>query len=572
MRGFPGSPILAIVVSVLPRQQSMNISKAEPLEITQTLVEEAQSVNPAQPREEAENSTSGAWLRRNVPLLIALPFAIQAVDYLRLLLQIIVARNEGDYPEGAVTYGLLTFFHTGSLFLLPFKFPWNGQVYGPLFVMVGAFFAWLLHGKPAELTVLMRSLSLAALLGSVAIVGYLCWRLEGRKIWTAIAVIFGLGCFWLVPFAACVRPDLIAIFLVFAALAAYRTAEENPLFCYLAGILAVLSFFTKQNTAAVLLALVIDQLWARKFKEAGVFIAGGVTAAIWILLPLWLRHEPFLANFTLIRSITRDWFSIPDLLVRCLRINEIAVVPIFIAVLGATLIWKETKYRGILLVTVFAWASNVAALANEGGDYNYMLLPWLLTMLFVPAGLRQLERWAAHSLWIHAGLFCLAMIAFFHQSSHLAAQPPTAIDTSIVSKLKVLTDNSYLELQSGQPQLLDPWMYNDLAKQKAWSDEPIRQKIDAEDYDVLLLSGKDGSSDSEFLVEGYRGTSFWGADVLREMTLHYRVLCEAYGNFNHLALVPMDRRNFLSRDDLTELLHQSCRVTNRRPQVIPGFT
>jgi hypothetical protein len=111
--------------------------------------------------------------------------------------------------------------------------------------------------------------------------------------------------------------------------------------------------------------------------------------------------------------------------------------------------------------------------------------------------------------------------------------------------------------------------YNQLSKQRVWSDEPIRQRIDAEAYDLLLIGGKDGTSDSEFLVAGFRGTSLWGADVVREMTLHYRVLCKTP---DHVALVPLDRTSSLRTEDIAEIFNQPCRLTDRRPQVSPGYS
>src|SRR5271155_3275018 len=155
----------------------------------------------ATPLSSDSNNPSSSWaMSRNnqnlhqsraqwVVLSIALPFAIQAVAYLRLLLQLIVVRNEAGYPEGVCVYGFLTAAQTNRLYLPPFDFPWNAQIYGPLFLMVGTFFAKIFHGDPTATTVSMRALSFAGLQGSMAIVAFLCWRLERRKTWAAVAVI-----------------------------------------------------------------------------------------------------------------------------------------------------------------------------------------------------------------------------------------------------------------------------------------------------------------------------------------------------------------------------------------------
>jgi hypothetical protein len=500
-------------------------------------------------------------------LLIALPFAVQAFAYLRMLLQLIVTRNEAGYPEGVCVYGFLTAARTHMLYLRPFNFPWNAQIYGPLFLMVGAFFAKIFHGDPTPTTVLMRSLSFVSLLGSMALVGYLCWRLERRKSWMVVAVIMGLACYWLMPYASTARPDTPSIFLLLTALVTYELAEGRGWIFFLSGVFGAFSVLTKQSTAPLLLALFLDCLLARRFKGAALFVTGGVIASAPILGILWFRHEPFLENFTVVKLAIRDWSSIPRTILSFVSVNQISVISTCVALIGVGLSWKEKRYRSILLITAFAWLSHVAALANPGSGWHYMILPWLLTMLFVPAGLKLLERLATRQLWIPIALLALATIILIHQKSLLMRKSLTELNASTVGNLNMLSDVPYLELRSRQPQLLDPFLYNELSKQRVWSDMPIRQSIDAESYDLLLIGGKDGTSSSEFLVAGYRGTSLWGADVLIEMTLHYRVLCETP---DHVALVPLDRTSPLGTADIAEIFNQPCRSTDRRPQVSPG--
>jgi hypothetical protein len=370
-----------------------------------------------------------------------------------------------------------------------------------------------------------------------------------------------------VPIAASVRPDLPAIFLILAALAAYEAAHRRAWLLYLAGALAAASFLTKQQTVPIFVALLIDVVWARKFRECALLIAGALTVAILIVVPLWIAHEPFLANFTVIAFAVYDWPSAPVAVINFLRVDQMALIPIFIALLGAARAWKDPRYRSTLLVILFAWVSNVAALANVGGGANYLVLPWLATMLLVPAGFRQLEEWAKRASWSPLCLFALAVVILIHQRSLLHVPLPLSLNTSRVANLTMLGDNPYLEIRTKQPQLLDSFTYNEMARRGKWSDEPIRQRIDAEDYDFLWLGGNDGADNSQFLVAAFRGASFWGADVLNEMALHYRPLCETK---DHLALVPMDRKVPLEIRDVEEIFHQTCHATRRSPQIMPG--
>jgi hypothetical protein len=335
---------------------------------------------------------------------------------------------------------------------------------------------------------------------------------------------------------------------------------------YITGALGAMAFFTKQSTAAVSLALLIDRLWARRFREAAALVAGGITPTLLILVPLWLRHEPFLANFTLQAHVSRDWASVPAAVVSFALVSKNAVIPMFLALLGMSLTWTQKKSRGILLATALAWLSNVAAIATTLSGYNYFILPWFLTMLFVPAGLRQLERWAARSLAVPSVLFSLAMVTPIYQRTLLSIKPPGPVDATVVANLDLLSDLPYLELRSRRPQLLEPSFYSNLAHHHAFSDAQLLQRVDVEEYDLVLISGIMRTPGEKFLVPSVRGTPTWAPDLLNEIALHYRPLCEIPGE---LALVPRDRQSPVRIEDMVELFHEPCIASSRLPQLAP---
>jgi hypothetical protein len=502
-------------------------------------------------------------------ILIAAPCVVQAAVYLRYLLRLIAVRNETGYAEGVGIYGFLTTFHTGRLYLPPFEFPWNAQIYGPLFQILGAFFAQVFHGDPMPITIVLREISFASLVGALAIVGYLSWRFERRKTWVTMTVIIALACSWLAPTTSTARPDLPATFLILASLTACELAGEASGGFLVAGVLAAAAFLMKQTVAPLVLALFLERLWTRRFKNAAAFVVGGVAAALPILGYLWLRREPFLENFLSAGHAIRDWTSVPRAAWAGVLLNQIVVIGLCIALLGAAASWRNPRYRRVLLLTAFAWVFGVAGLANLGASSHYFILPWLLSMTLVPAGLNLLERWAERRLWIPAVLALVAAAIVIHQKSLLQVKPRGALDTSALTNLKVLSEIAYLEARTREPQLLDPFFYNELSKQKVWSDGPVRHKIDTEDYDLLLIAGKDGSSVSEFLVGGYRGNSLWSAAEIEEMRHHYRPLCETAG---YLALVPLDRASPLISAQIAGVLNQPCRASSRLPHLSPGYT
>jgi hypothetical protein len=498
-------------------------------------------------------------------LLIFLPFLILAVLYVKISLQCIFVRNDTGYPEGASVYAFLTAFRTGRLYSSPYNYPWNAEIYGPVFYLIESIFARVARGDPTLTTELARLLSFLSFLGSVGLVGFLSWRLEGHKRWTAITIVLGLACSWAVSFASA-RPDNFSIFLILGALTIYEVAQGRSRLILWVGVLGSLSCLTKQTTAPMLFALAIDSLIARRFRNCAALIAGSMPIPALILFAFWLRQEPFLANFLIMRHAVSELSGAFYFLFSVMRTSQIAVIPVSIALLGAALVWREEKYRAILLAAFFGCLSSMAALANIGGSWNYLILPWMLTILLVPPGLARIEEWTRRSILIPLVLTLLGGFFLVHQRN-LMPKLPADLDTYNVDKLKMLSSLSYLEMRSRQPQLLDPFLYHLLSVQNLSSFASIVQQIDNEEYDLILIEGGDGPSDSEFLVKSFRGVSFWGAETLGPMASHYRALCEVP---DYIALVPRDRSSILQEKDIARIFGQPCRATGRTPQLAPG--
>lgn len=124
-------------------------------------------------------------------------------------------------------------------------------MYGPFFYLYGSLLAWLAHGIPHLLLVLVRSVSFCAFLGSVTIIALLVWRRERHGSWTAVAVVLCLACPWGTSFAASARPDLVAIFLALAAFFLFTVAEEASGCWFFAACSAASQFLRKQTVAPV---------------------------------------------------------------------------------------------------------------------------------------------------------------------------------------------------------------------------------------------------------------------------------------------------------------------------------
>ena len=484
-------------------------------------------------------------------LLIFLPYLVSAFVYLRQLIHFIYLRNDSTFPEGVSIYAFLTAFRAGRLYSEPFQFPWNAEIFGPLFYLFGLLAATIARGDALLTTILMRWLSFAAYLGAVVIAGCICWRLERQKRRVWIAIILGLANTWAVPWAASARPDTLAVFFILAALLIYLSAEGRIWFVFAAGVVASLSWFTKQTTAPLLVALILDALIGRKWKDAAALIAGSIPIPAIILGVLWMRHEPVLANLTAGRFVAKHWSNVIAGTFYFLRMNELALIAIALAILGAFLTLRKDSYRPVLLAAVIGFLSSAAALTNVGANYNYFILSWLLAVLLVPAGSKQIEKWSVRRSWLPVSLFLVAALLLMHRSYLLGSSYPPDLDASGVSHLTMLSDLSYLEARSKEPQLLDLYTYGEFAERNVWSDTPILQQIDSEHYDLILMN-----EDPHFAAWA------WRPDMRAEAGAHYRLLCEVD---HRAALVPLDRTDTPNAEDLTQVFGEPCRAINVMP-------
>ena len=497
-------------------------------------------------------------------MLVLIPSIVQAKVYARLLFQYIFVHNDTAYPEGASVYAFLTALRTGHLYTEPFHFPWNVQLYGPIFYLVGLGLAKAAHGVPLLTTELVRGLSFLAFTGAVGLAAYLSWRLERNKIWTMACVVMGFACTWAIPYVASARPESLAFFMIFAAMTVFEVAQGRGKVIFWAGVLGSLSFLTKQSTAPVLFALLLYTLLERRFKNTVALVLGTLPVPILVYSVLSFRHEDFLANFAAIGHAVIDWRGVPKVFLDLLRTNQAAVIPLLIMLMGAIVSWKIKKYQPIILTAVLGCVTGVAALSNVGGAGHYLILPWLLLVPFLPAGMLVVEGWARRTHMIPVGLAALGVILLIHQRNLLAKTVPADIDVSGVSQLKILSDLGYLEMNSREPELLDPYYYRNVALRNVWSFAPIAAQIDRQEFDLILIGGEDGKSGTEFTVSGFRGVSYWGAHDLDDMQSHYRGLCEVPG---YLAFVPRERAGSVRGEDVQEIFRKPCRQTDRIPHV-----
>lgn len=520
---------------------------------------------PACPQAE-RISSRGAQLRLLAIGLFAIPFMARAVFTAIRFGGLVLLHNDTTYPEGANVYSFLYALRTGHLYADPFTPPWNVQLYGPLYYVIGVCVARLAHADPFVTTVLFRLLSFTAFAGSAALLAWITWKLEHAKVWTGLVFLICVDCSWGCQFTLSTRPDTLSIFFFLAGLAVYLSGADQCSHAVFSGIFISLSFLTKQSVVPIVLVMLLDPLIRRNLSQAAAMLAGVTLAPAILFLTLWLHHEPFIANITAISQAFYSLAYIPRFLIESLRQHEFDSIPLAFALLGVVLSWKRPLYATVFRVTLAAWIINVAALGNVGADDNYLILPYLLSALFIPPAFIWLTRSSGRLVFVPALVGALGIAVIIHQRSVEVPKTHTNLDPTPLHGLNMLSDLSYLEIQSREPQLMDPYVYHQFALRGTWSDTPLNERVDHSDFDLVLIQGFDAPNSTTFTPLDIWNISFWGQSTIDALHRHYLPICETYGMrgaFDVLAMVPRNRESRIDASVLTSVFQTPCRSTRR---------
>ncbi len=514
------------------------------------------------------------WGKRLALGFLILPFLYVAIMKLWIALHLLMVHNDTTFPEGANVYAFLTILQTGHLYSHPFNFPWNGEWYGPLYYLIGATTTWIFKGDIFITTVAFRALSLIAFAASLVILARMAFLLERLRFLSILVLIMGFGCIWAEGWTTSARPDMLSIFFFTCALMLSLDEHHTNLQPFLAGVLASVSFLCKQSTAPLFFALLICILLEKKPRKVALTAVGALPLSAIIMCFIWLRHEPIYENYSALGQVIKNWSTLPISILNLLRTNQIALIPLSIAALGMLLSIKSPRYRTPLLVTLAAWAFGLIGLVNAGAGTNYLILPYWLSLVFIPPALLWLEQSKGPFKVTYMVLGLLGILLAFHQRKIIFHDLPASLNTKPIHDWTMLSDISYLEINSRKPQLLDAFAYHEFQIKGLWKPWEVTQTVQAGGYDLIIFTGADSVDGKGFEVSGYRGISLWGDETLQSAIRNYRVLCEvgdAKAGVHHLILVPQGKENTVRASDIATVFNSPCYASDRTPQLAPGM-
>jgi hypothetical protein len=188
---------------------------------------------------------------------------------------------------------------------------------------------------------------------------------------------------------------------------------------FLANMNQLYSALFKQSTAPLLLMLLLDPLIRRQLTQAFAMLAGALTVPMIVFLALRLRREPFAANFFAISHSRVDLARIGSIFTDALHQDEIAAMHLALAILGMVVSRSTPGYASLARITLAAWLFTLVSLANVGSNFNYLVLAYLLSLVFVPPAF----IWLSHCSRLLQRAPVLLGVISAEQILHLLDQP-----------------------------------------------------------------------------------------------------------------------------------------------------
>lgn len=409
--------------------------------------------------------------------------------------------SENIYPESSGVLSALQWANGAPLYTDFRKAPYLSTPFPPLWYALTAQAAKLGFTDLDSLMLFGRILALGCLLG-IAALAYLWNRRLGMSASLALlAPAFFLSSPLLVPWAVVARPDLLALWLSFAAL--YVVANNTSLpGTTAASVLASLAFLARHNSVAAPIAIVLWLACSRKWKHAVLF------CGIWgIIVGSTLIAFQVSSGGLLFLNLSGGKFGqlaltyIRDVLARLLEPQgqgfAIAVFAFGVLGLLEALQTLETRSLLISIYTVVALGLAVFGSAAAGSAPNHYLEACLALATLIPVGLLSLQRsWSDGSATavITTALMALVLVPSLDaQRSNATHTRPDDLRpvVALVAGQRVFSDIPFVAARASTPEALDLASLLNSERSGAgrgWSSAGVVNALSAKQYSLVILS------------------------------------------------------------------------------------
>ena len=430
-----------------------------------------------------------AWL---MPLLALALVAYFALVQLANWPERLRYPGEEDAVEGTQLSEMVHLRRGVYIYRLPSDGEFDGAIYGPLCYLLGA--AVIDPNQPAYMP--LRVLSLAATLGLAIASGWLAFRLARRKIAGVLAVFVFFGSAFIGRYGISARADMVALLLAFAGFVIFYRFRDNRRALILSAVLALLSFFYKQQflgaPGAVFVYLVLEKRFRQAFEFLFTVVAGGLILTA-VFSFLMFPHEAFLQHFIAYNRLPFDkHILLPEILM--------FAIPLFIPLLGSIDFLTQYPdklfacYVGVSVGSYFLLLFS----SGSGADTNRCLEPLVILSCVFAARVSTSGGILPGLGWTAPLAATLALVAFLSSAFVVprVGSADFAADAALQSYLRQTfpPGTSALGYYAGDPiragldaPVTNLWGYTALIRKGALSDHEIVSRIDHAGYGVILL-------------------------------------------------------------------------------------
>jgi hypothetical protein len=406
----------------------------------------------------------GPSAQRRLPLLLSvllggvlvhslLRFGTKALMYLR-------SPYSRDPGEGIVLAIVQLLEERGNYFLDMDGYPFVHLNYPPVFpVLVWPFF----HAFGPSLFV-PRLLSIVATLGILGMVYGLVRTLTGARPLAIAAAGVALTPWFLQTWAPTARVDMLAIFFSLAGLLAFARGARLPVVF----VLFWLGFFTKQNALLAPAAVLLSLAGPGRMRAFALAAAGFAVplAALFAGLDVASDGNAYRHLVTYTAAADLHWEGVAPAY-RALALASGPLVAIVLAAMARHP--REVTDRPARPLFIY-WVLSIASLvtvAKEGSARNYLIEPWLATVLLAAVALPIATRGRASAPSLAAGALLVAAAAGHYVGYHgvpLAIGRPDQADSfrrlwEVVRDTEgpILSDNLAPLVLHRKPVLVEPF-------------------------------------------------------------------------------------------------------------------
>jgi hypothetical protein len=408
---------------------------------------------------------------------------------------------ELDYGEGHVLSMISLLAERGTYFLSIHDYPFIHGIYGPVFHLLSLPLYYLIG--PSLLPPRLVATASAAIL--LVILYLLIQRLTRERLTSLLLTLLFLAPWFVQGWIGLGRVDMLAILFSVAGISVFdyydRTKSPKR---YWSFALFMLAFFTKHSIVAAPAAVFLYALFVKRERRYLLFYLAAYFIPVFALLVvgnIFTKGE-FLRHLFSYNVVPFFW----EYMIVWYRQFLLLTAPILLFIwLGIMFAWREIWRRhAVFLFYFLLTVLSLVTSAKSGANYNYLIEPYIVTLLFLAVAARALRHHLVLSTkWTEISLV-LALVLFFQtagmtylSSGYAFLTPPTLssyrfrIDAKINALVQqtpgdILSENMSVLVANRREVFYEPFQFFYLAWRQLWRSDKLLTDCRARRFKLII--------------------------------------------------------------------------------------